>query len=373
MKGCFAALWGWAAGIFANAGEWVSWLFPLVKVPMLIIKNWDKIKGFFAALWGWAAGIFANAGQWASWLFPLVKVPMLIIKNWGKIRGFFAALWGGVKAGWASLVGAFSKVPGRVAGLFGKIKGIAVGFLKWYFTLPLRLVGAIAGIGAKLFAAGKNVVQSIWDGVKALWGKFTGWLDQSWLGKLLGLGGKAKRGGGAIGAAVAGEVDAHLPHSPAKKGPLRDLHRVRLVETLAETVKAAPLTNKLGGMMAKAKDALAGSPLAVPAKLAVGGLGAVGGIMARARDALAGSPLALPMKAAGTMAAAMAVLPAAAAGGAGRPSPPVHVTINIDARGAARGAGQDIEKAVLAAVPKIERAIQAIHDRRERASNGGLK
>jgi hypothetical protein len=386
IKGFFADLWDWAAGLFAKAWEWASWLFPLVKVPMLIIRNWDKIRGFFGALWDWAADLFAKAWEWASWLFPLVKVPMLIIRNWDKIRGFFGALWGGVKAGWSSVVGALSGAVAWVRGLLGRIAGVAKGFLAWYFGIPGRLVGAIAGIGSKLFAAGKNVVQSIWDGIKTIWGKFTGWLDQSWLGKLLGLGGKAKKGGGAIGAAVAGEVDAHLPHSPARKGPLRDLHRVRLVETLAESVKAAPLTSKLGGLMARAKDALAKTPLSIPAKMAAGlalpmkGLGTLGGMMAGAKAALAKSPISIPAKLAGALgalapparalgAAALSMLPAAA----GRPSPPIHVTINIDARGAQAGAKQDIEKAVLAAVPKIERAIQAIHDRRERASNGGLK
>jgi hypothetical protein len=53
--------------------------------------------------------------------------------------------------------------------------------------------------------------------------------------------------------------------------------------------------------------------------------------------------------------------------------PPIHVTINIDARGAAPGAKADIEKAVLAAVPKIEKAIAAAQGRRARASNGGMK
>jgi hypothetical protein len=50
--------------------------------------------------------------------------------------------------------------------------------------------------------------------------------------------------------------------------------------------------------------------------------------------------------------------------------PPITVTINIDAKGAApNGARPDIEKAVLAAVPKIERALSAIYERRARASN----
>jgi hypothetical protein len=34
-----------------------------------------------------------------------------------------------------------------------------------------------------------------------------------------------------------------LPFSPAKEGPLRDLHKIKLVETIAATIKPAPLVN----------------------------------------------------------------------------------------------------------------------------------
>ena len=32
-----------------------------------------------------------------------------------------------------------------------------------------------------------------------------------------------------------------LPHSPAKTGPLKDLHKIKIMETVASTIKPAPL------------------------------------------------------------------------------------------------------------------------------------
>jgi len=32
----------------------------------------------------------------------------------------------------------------------------------------------------------------------------------------------------------------YLPFSPAKVGPLKDIHRIRLIETIAQTIKPAP-------------------------------------------------------------------------------------------------------------------------------------
>ena len=37
----------------------------------------------------------------------------------------------------------------------------------------------------------------------------------------------------------------HLPHSPAKIGPLKDLHKIKLIETIAATIKPAPLMSAM--------------------------------------------------------------------------------------------------------------------------------
>ena len=37
----------------------------------------------------------------------------------------------------------------------------------------------------------------------------------------------------------------HLPHSPAKSGPLKDLHKVKIIETVASTMKPQPLVSAM--------------------------------------------------------------------------------------------------------------------------------
>lgn len=44
---------------------------------------------------------------------------------------------------------------------------------------------------------------------------------------------------------VAQVIRDHLPHSPAKTGPLKDLHKVKIVETIASTLKPLPLQNAM--------------------------------------------------------------------------------------------------------------------------------
>ena len=44
---------------------------------------------------------------------------------------------------------------------------------------------------------------------------------------------------------VAKVIRDHLPHSPAKTGPLKDLHKVKIVETIASTIRPLPLKNAM--------------------------------------------------------------------------------------------------------------------------------
>ncbi len=46
-------------------------------------------------------------------------------------------------------------------------------------------------------------------------------------------------------AKVSQVIRDHLPHSPAKTGPLKDLHKVKIVETVASTIKPLPLKNAM--------------------------------------------------------------------------------------------------------------------------------
>jgi hypothetical protein len=45
-----------------------------------------------------------------------------------------------------------------------------------------------------------------------------------------------------------------LPFSPAKDGPLRDIHRIKLVETIAASIRPAPLVNAMRGVAGAAAN-----------------------------------------------------------------------------------------------------------------------
>lgn len=63
---------------------------------------------------------------------------------------------------------------------------------------------------------------NIWNGIKSKWGEFIAW----WAKQIQ-------------------KIRDYLPFSPAKTGPLRDIHRIRLMETIAMSIKPAPLLNAM--------------------------------------------------------------------------------------------------------------------------------
>jgi hypothetical protein len=172
----------------------------------LIITNWDKVKGFFVGLWAKIKETFTAGFNWFMNL-PFMKPIKQIIDNWDKIKVYFSDLWQNVK---------------------DKFNG----FIDWVRAIP-----------SKMYDAGVNIVKSIWEGIKSFVNKPIQAIKD-----------------------MVQKIREYLPFSPAKVGPLRDIHRIKLVETIAESVKPAPLVKAMrvttAAAMMAATPVMAGAPKA---------------------------------------------------------------------------------------------------------------
>lgn len=209
-----------------NAMKIVNLIFkanPVILIITIIIglvyalmKAWRPIVNFFKWIWDGIKNIFK--AFW-DWLKGWIMAPINAIKNaWSKLTGFFKNLW-------------------------TNIKNIFKGWIDWIFGLPKRF-----------FEAGAKLVSSIWDGIKSKFNDMVNWFKKG-LKKLRDM----------------------LPFSPAKEGPLRDIHRVKIVETIAENVKHEPLTRAMTNVTKKVRGAIPKQTGLAGAGVMMGAGGGMGG------------------------------------------------------------------------------------------------
>lgn len=191
LKAAGSAVVRFGMTLLASPITWyIAAAVALGAVVYLVIRNWSKISGFFANLWAGVKNVFSRFFNWAKVLFLNFTPLGLFIKHWDKLPLLFSKIW-------------------------ENVKGVFTG--AWDFVVNL---------GSKFFDAGKNIVSSLWRGMVALASKPV-----------------------EVMASIVKKIRDYLPFSPAKVGPLRDIHRVKLVETVAQSISAKPLVNAWSGAM----------------------------------------------------------------------------------------------------------------------------
>lgn len=193
----FSGLWESIKGIFSSAWKWIKNLFFNYTPHGLIYTHWDKITAWFSQLWEKVKAVFVATWEFVKGLFLKYHPIGIIYTHWDDITAYFSKLW-------------------------DRVKGIFQGILDW-----------IMGFGKKFWAAGANIVDSIIDGIKA----------------------KANQAVEAV-KNLAKDIRDFFPFSPAKRGPLMDIHKIKLVETIADSVKPGALVKKMHTTAQLAANAL---------------------------------------------------------------------------------------------------------------------
>lgn len=128
--------------------------------------TWNAIKSVSSAVWDFIVGVFRAGVQFVTDRINAVRNLL------GKVREFFDGMKEAAKGGVGSLLAYVGEIPGKAA-------------------------SALAGLGSKLYNAGKNMIQSLIDGIKEMAGKVYDAVE-----------------------GIVGKVRNLLPFSPAKEGPL---------------------------------------------------------------------------------------------------------------------------------------------------------
>lgn len=207
--------------VFAGLVQFFMGLFTVIHG--IFTGNTGEILAGFRTMGQGILNIFQ--GLWSA-------VVALFIGTFSLIGGVVSAFIGGIlgffRSLWSQLVGhsiipdmlntmlfLFIGIGPAVIGAFGNMIGGLVGLA---MSLGGRIIGAVGNLGSALFGAGQSVIQGLINGI------------QSMIGNLIG----------AASNALSFVRDL-FPHSPAKAGPLVDLHTwmPNVVKILSDTTTSS--------------------------------------------------------------------------------------------------------------------------------------
>lgn len=211
IKAFFSKIWDGVKQVFVKTWNWIKSMFLNYTPHGLIYKNWDKVTAWFSSLWTRVKQVFAAAWNGIKFLLLNFTPHGLIYKNWERIVAFFSNLWFRVKLLFMSFVG-------------------------WVMQLP-----------AKFYKAGEAIVNSLWNGMKAKFNDMKNWFKSG-----------------------LQELRDMLPFSPAKRGPLKDIHRLKFVETIATNIKPGPMVKAMSNSMAAVRGAITPKGGGMPALAGAG-------------------------------------------------------------------------------------------------------
>ena len=205
------------------------------KTGFLNIPN--LIKNAIVAFRAFSVTLLTSPLGWIA--FAIGVVALVIYKYWKPISGFFKGMWQGLKEGLQPLMPLFQRMGKALSPILAPIKAIVDWFKK--LIKPVEDTGGAAEkMGVRFGKAIANIIVKIVELITKVFEfgrKIGDMLANGILSKL----GKTKE---AIGK-HAQIIRDHLPHSPAKTGPLKDLHKVKIAETIARTIKPMPIVSAM--------------------------------------------------------------------------------------------------------------------------------
>jgi TP901 family phage tail tape measure protein len=184
-------------------------LFSLAFAPVKWLMTISLIKKLVLALRGFSVALLTSPIGWiALAVGALIGAVYLLWKHWDTVSRWLAKAWNWLKSSWQKVLESID-----------------------------------------LFTAGKKIVESLWKGIESLAMKPIEAMKN-----------------------IVQKIRNLLPFSPAKEGPLRDIHRIKLIETIASGLNPDPLFTRIKDIAIKVpqfappvglRPALAGATITV--------------------------------------------------------------------------------------------------------------
>ena len=168
-------------------------IVAVVGALYLLYTHWESVKTALIAGWQKIDTAFAR-NPILNFIFPIVGLARLLVNNWNIVAPFFVGMWQRIK----------SFFSGGISGITAQIVNWSpLGLFYRAFAAVLRWFGI--ELPAKLSTAGRNMIQSLVNGIKSMLPDLSGvWRQTTNL--FNGLGNSARRAPGAVGSAAGGRL-----------------------------------------------------------------------------------------------------------------------------------------------------------------------
>jgi TP901 family phage tail tape measure protein len=186
----------------------------LIGAVYLLWKHWDTVSRWLAKAWSWLKSSWQKVLEVLININPVVGVLIgairLLWKHWGTVSRWFAEAWNWLRSSWQ------------------KVLEVLININPFFilFNALNKLVKFVFGVD--LFTAGKKIVESLWKGIESLAMKPVEAMKN-----------------------IVQKIRNLLPFSPAKEGPLKDIHRIKLIETIASGLNPDPLFTRMKDIASK--------------------------------------------------------------------------------------------------------------------------
>lgn len=206
-----------------------------IKTGFLGLPN--AIKSAMVTFRAFSLTLLTSPLGWIA--LAIAGVAFVIFKYWKPITGFFKGVFQGLKEGLAPLMPVFNQLVVALNPVLTPIKAL----FNWFKKLfqPVEDVGGAAEkMGVKFGKAIANIVVKLASLITKAFecgAKIAEMLSAGLLSKLDWVKNAISN--------VTQKIRDFLPHSPAKTGPLKDLHKVKISETIAQTIKAKPIASAM--------------------------------------------------------------------------------------------------------------------------------
>lgn len=219
VSGFFGSAWDSIEDIVVVGVAAVMGVLAFLNPLTAISAAWSLVMPYLGSVWDGIKSLLSRGVAAALSVLALLNPITPLAALWNALPGYIDSIWttlkGLVDQGVSALMAALAALN-PLAPIMQAWEAVT----QWFASFSLA-------------EAGQNIVNTIVEGMKSAANAPV----------------EAMKG-------IVQDVRNLLPFSPAKEGPLADLDKVKMVETVAESVKPAPLVNAMTDVADKTMTAL---------------------------------------------------------------------------------------------------------------------